>query len=118
MLKLAEMCRKLETEHEKVVPFLDTTALPSASQDADEMQHQQQQSQQLGEQAAAGQPVSSSSSTEQEQPPGDASGSEQGLGTSNAGAAVGMATSSAPRLSAVGLGDEGKEVEEWDYLNR
>jgi hypothetical protein len=97
VLKLAEMCRKLETEHEKVAPFVELPPVPMAA--AQEIEQQQQQQQQ---QAAA-----------QQDDVHDKGEGEEGAKAAAAAAAVGGA-----RLSAGGLDDEGKDVEEWDYLNR
>ncbi|KAI8474613.1 MAG: flagellar associated protein [Monoraphidium minutum] len=93
VLKLAEVCRRLEGEHEKVLPFWSADeAVPAAG-------------------AAGGGGEG-----------GDEGGAawrtaarEEGGGEARAscGGARGKA-----RASAAGLTDEGEEVEEWDYLNR
>ncbi|WIA15123.1 hypothetical protein OEZ85_001813 [Tetradesmus obliquus] len=99
VLKLAEMCRKLETEHEKVAPFLELPPVPMAA--AQELEQQQLQQQQL-------------QGAEVQQQGENVSLKEEGVGPAAAGASGAGGT----RLSAGGLDDEGKDVEEWDYLNR
>uniref|UniRef100_A0A383W766 Dynein regulatory complex subunit 2 n=1 Tax=Tetradesmus obliquus TaxID=3088 RepID=A0A383W766_TETOB len=99
VLKLAEMCRKLETEHEKVAPFLELPPVPMAA--AQELEQQQLQQQPL-------------QGAEVQQQRENVSLKEEGVGPAAAGASGAGGT----RLSAGGLDDEGKDVEEWDYLNR
>lgn len=127
VLKLAEMCRKLETEQEKVVPFWSITGVTATapgqqpgSSTLDEQQmhilrslQQQQNANSQGKQAAG------SDCPHQEQPglPGGA-GQQPGEATTAAAPAAGVASSSVPGFSAVGLDDAGKAVEEWDYLNK
>lgn len=127
VLKLAEMCRKLETEQEKVIPFWSITAVSGTAegeQAEDGILNKQQQQilkglQQQQDAAVNGSQASGSSNAEQEQQ-GLAGVAEQQLegGAADAGAADGASSSNVPKLSAVGLDDAGKEVEEWDYLNK
>ncbi|KAF6253998.1 flagellar associated protein [Scenedesmus sp. NREL 46B-D3] len=83
VLKLAEMCRKLETEHEKEL----------------EQQQQQQQQQQGAAEAAAASPQDELQQQEEAK-------------------LLLVVGAGATRLSAGGLDDNGKDVEEWDYLKR
>lgn len=122
MLKLAEMCRRLETEQEKILPFWTISeAVPLPQQEQEQSQEQQQlqqlqdsqlisslqqslpcPSQEDGSHAEAMQPETQSS---------DRAGT--GLANSTIATVVGL-----PRLSTAGVHDDGREVEEWDYLNR
>jgi hypothetical protein len=104
VLKLAEMCRKLETEHEKVAPFVELPPVPLAA--AQELEQQQLLQQQQGAAEAA-------AAQQQDELKQQEEGCE-GTGTAAAAAAGVGAT----RLSAGGLDDDGNNVEEWDYLNR
>lgn len=126
VLKLAEMCRKLETEQEKVIPFWSITAVSAtaAGQEADDgILDEQQQAilkgihQQQQQEDAAGSPVAGTSRTaagqqQQAKQQEEAQHDREGESVSPS------AASNQLRLSAVGLDDSGKEVEEWDYLNK
>jgi hypothetical protein len=98
VLKLAEMCRKLETEHEKVAPFMELPPVPLAA--AQELEQQQLLQQRQGAADAA------------------AAAAHEEDGDEVKGAAAAAAGVGAIRLSAGGVDDDGNDVEEWDYLNR
>lgn len=114
VLKLAEMCRKLETEQEKVIPFWNITAVSATApgQQGDDGFLDKQQQQILKDLQQSGDRIG-----EQE---GSSNLQQQQLGETGVlgvvPAAVG--SSSPPALHAVGLDEEGKLVEEWDYLNK
>mmetsp|Transcript_30030 Transcript_30030/g.66514 ORF Transcript_30030/g.66514 Transcript_30030/m.66514 type:complete len:550 (-) Transcript_30030:342-1991(-) len=90
ILKLSELCRKYETEQEKVLPFF-----------------------------TPGQAGEEGGDAELEAVPEGAEGYEaEGLMTKEAGTTSTSQDPNKPKFSSFGVDDAGKEVEEWDYLNR
>ena len=94
MLKLVEFCRKYETEQEKVLPFFSPSQEPGAG---DELPEFPEELMDPGRAAAAA--VARAAAEEAE-------------------ALAGPSDPNKPKLSSHGVDDNGKEVEEWDYLNR
>ncbi|GFH08593.1 uncharacterized protein HaLaN_03578, partial [Haematococcus lacustris] len=94
VLKLCELCRKYETEQEKVLPFM----VP-------------QQAEALYAEAEA---QVASEAADSSLNPATGPGSLQPA----AKAAPSAGGTAKPRMCAQGLDDTGAEVEEWDYLNR
>uniref|UniRef100_A0A061R1K0 Dynein regulatory complex subunit 2 n=1 Tax=Tetraselmis sp. GSL018 TaxID=582737 RepID=A0A061R1K0_9CHLO len=82
ILKLAELCRKMETEQEKVLPF-HPTSIPE--------------------------------STDDEQTKGEKSDSATAVDASEVSAGN---SAKKPTHSSYGVDEQGRIVEEWDYLNR
>lgn len=123
ILKLAGMCRKLETEQEKVLPFQSLSeAVPvpeqphlfewqqqqQDQQQPDQHEQQDQQQQQLT-QGLQGLSVSLT-------PPSLQQGLEQGRPSQPASPVPGQQQQR--QWTAVGLDDNGLPVNDWDYLNR
>jgi hypothetical protein len=94
MLKLAEFCRKFETEQEKVLPFFTPSQEPGTGDDLPEFPEEMMDP---GRAAAA----SIAKAAEEE-----------------AAAAAGPYDPSKPKHYSRGVDDKGVDVEEWDYLNR
>ena len=94
MLKLVEFCRKFETEQEKVLPFFSPSHEPGTG---DELPEFPEELMDPGRAAAAA--VAKAAAEEAEM-------------------LAGPSDPNKPKLSSHGVDDKGKEVEEWDYLNR
>jgi len=122
VLKLSELCRKFETEQEKVIPFYVPPQAEALyqSEEAEVAEAAQQSADAVGaeQSTSSGQADGNVKFAEQEgvQVESEASGTAK----SKSSAAVARTASGAqrPRFSALGVDDQGEEVEEWDYLNR
>lgn len=107
ILKLSELCRKHETEQEKVLPFFSPAQNlgeePGAHLVGDEEQAEMEARAQSNAAMAA-------------EAEADGFGGKTGKGALLAPPPE--PAGSKPRFHSAGLDDVGKEVEEWDYLNR
>lgn len=90
VLQLCELCRKFETEQEKVLPFMIAPQIEELYKQGLAELEQLQQQQQWDE------------------------AEEKGL----KGSTPDPGTSSAPRMSSASLDENGQAVQEWDALNR
>jgi hypothetical protein len=134
VLKLAEVCRRLETEQEKVLPFwsLDeavpvaATALTSSIVSGGsgggggdgEGAERGLAAAETGNEGAAHDQGGQVGQGQQDEEEGRAlalAGGRPSIGSCGGGSG---GHGGRGRVSAVGLDDEGNEVEEWDYLNR
>lgn len=117
ILKLTGMCRKLETEQEKVLPFHSLAeAVPVPEQphlaqwEAEQQQDSQdQQDQQQVVQGLQSLKVSLPQQQQQQQYEGSSQPASPGPGTQQ---------QQQQQWTAVGLDDSGQPVSDWDYLNR
>uniref|UniRef100_A0A7R9W0W4 Dynein regulatory complex subunit 2 n=1 Tax=Chlamydomonas euryale TaxID=1486919 RepID=A0A7R9W0W4_9CHLO len=94
MLKLAELCRKYETEQEKVLPFFSPNEDPAAM------------------------PEEAAERAEEEAAALRQAAEELGLQTEPSVSGEAAAEAGKPKLCSFGVDERGREVEEWDYLNR
>lgn len=96
ILKLAEVARKYESEQEKVLPFFT----PGQAVDEEEAAAMEQEvAAAMAEDAKA---VAAAAAAEADQ----------------AGPSTSAAAADKPNFSSQGVDDQGRPVEEWDYLNR
>jgi hypothetical protein len=120
ILKLSGMCRKLETEQEKVLPFHTLSeAVPvpeqphlAESERDQHTQHDQQDQQQL----VQGMHDLQVSLLQQQQQCGQ--GPEQGQSSQPTSPVPGLQQQQQQQWTAVGLDDSGQPVSDWDYLNK
>ncbi|KAG2490043.1 hypothetical protein HYH03_011508 [Edaphochlamys debaryana] len=137
VLKLAELARKYETEQEKVLPFWS----PAQAVNGEELDEEEALAQaeaaaeafaqaeaelgggkpsakelgELGLQMSAGSGKEGYEAGEEEEAAGAGTSGREGVGAGGATAGG----SSKPKFSSYGLDPlSGKEVDEWDYLNR
>lgn len=110
ILKLTGMCRKLETEQEKVLPFHSLAeAVPVPEQPHLVQWEAEQQDQQQLVQGLQALKVSLPQQ-QQQQYEGTSQPASPGLGPQQ--------QQQQQQWTAVGLDDSGQPVSDWDYLNR
>lgn len=123
ILKLSGMCRKLETEQEKVLPFHTLTeAVPVPEQPhlaeferEQHTQHDDQHEQQDQQQLVQGMQDLQVILPQQQQQYGQ--GPEQGQSSQPTSPVPGLQQQQ-QQWTAVGLDDSGQPVSDWDYLNK
>ncbi|KAJ9524885.1 hypothetical protein QJQ45_002987 [Haematococcus lacustris] len=121
VLKLCELCRKYETEQEKVLPFMVPQQAEALYAEVEAQVASEAADSSLNpatvEQKDGGGPGSKHA---EQAAVGAGAESLQGPGSLQpaAKAAPSVGGTAKPRMCAQGLDDTGAEVEEWDYLNR
>ncbi|KAJ9525006.1 hypothetical protein QJQ45_005934 [Haematococcus lacustris] len=121
VLKLCELCRKYETEQEKVLPFMVPQQAEALYAEAEAQVASEAADSSLNPATVEQEDGEGPGSKHAEQAAvGAGAGALQGTGLLQpaAKAAPSAGGTAKPRMCAQGLDDTGAEVEEWDYLNR